>query len=155
MLQIALHRGSGLVSRLIRWQQRGEWSHASVILRNGSVIESREFIGVRQLPKLTAAKGEFIQVFNVECTDEQADAIEAFLTKQIGKRYDYPMVFGFVSRSTTEGHESGGKWFCSELAFAAFRAGEINLLARIEPFEVSPPHLAYSPLLMQAYTIQG
>ena len=155
MIQFALHRGSGIVSRLIRWQQRGDWSHASVILRNGSVIESREFIGVRQLPRLTAAKGEFIQVFNVECTDEQADAIEAFLTKQIGKRYDYPMVFGFVSRSAKEGRESGGKWYCSELAFAAFREADINLLARIEPWEVSPPHLSYSPLATPAYTIQG
>lgn len=155
MLQIALHRGSGIVSRLIRWQQRGEWSHASVILRSGAVIESREFIGVRQLPKLTAAKGEFIQVFNVECTDEQADAIEAFLTKQIGKRYDYPMVFGFVSRSTTEGHESGGKWFCSEVVFAAFLAGGIRLLERIEAFQVSPPILSYSPIPTPAYSIQG
>lgn len=155
MLQIALHRSSGIVSRLIRWQQRGEWSHASVVLRSGAVIESREFIGVRQLPRLTAAKGEFIQVFNVECTDEQADAIEAFLLKQIGKRYDYPMVFGFVSRSGTEGQQSGGKWFCSELAFAAFRFAGINLLARIEPWEVSPPHLSYSPLLTPAYTLQG
>lgn len=155
MLQIALHRGNGIVSRLIRWQQRGEWSHASVILRSGAVIESREFIGVRQLPKLTAAKGEFIQVFNVECTDEQADAIEAFLQKQVGKKYDYPMVFGFVSRSTKEGRDSEGKWFCSELAFDAFRAGGIHLLARIEPWEVSPPHLSYSPLATPAYSIQG
>lgn len=155
MLQIALHRGNGIVSRLIRWQQRGEWSHASVVLRSGAVIESREFIGVRQLPKLSAAKGEFIQVFNVECTDEQADKIEEFLKKQIGKKYDYPMVLGFLSRSDTEGHESGGKWFCSELAFAAFLQAGIHLLERIEAFEVSPPHLSYSPLLNPDYTIQG
>ena len=155
MLQIALHRGTGLISRLIQWQQRGEWSHASVILRSGAVIESREFIGVRQLPKLVAAKGELIHVFNVECTDEQADKIEAFLKAQIGKKYDYPMVFGFVSRSDTEGTASDGKWFCSEVAFAGFQAGGINLLARIEPFKVSPPHLSYSPLMQFDYAIQG
>lgn len=155
MLQIALHRGTGLISRLIQWQQRGEWSHASVVLRSGAMIESREFIGVRQLPKLTANKGEFIQVFQVECTDEQAEAVEAFLKAQIGKSYDWPMVFGFVSRSTVEGQQSGGKWFCSELAFAAFRAGDIHLLARIDPWEVSPPHLSYSTLLQPEYTLQG
>lgn len=155
MLHIALHRGSGIVSRLIRWQQRGEWSHASVILRSGAVIESREFIGVRQLPKLTAAKGELIQVFSVECTDEQADKIEEFLKAQIGKKYDYPMVLGFMSRSSREGQQSGGKWFCSELAFAAFLRNGIALLARIDPWAVSPPHLSYSPLLKFEYEIQG
>lgn len=155
MLQIALHRCTGIVSRLIRWQQRGEWSHASVILRSGAVIESREFIGVRQLPKLAPAKGEIIQVFNVECTDEQADAIESFLKSQVGKPYDWPMVFGFVSRSSKEGQESGGKWFCSELAFAAFQRGGIDLLARIDPWEVSPPHLSYSPLITSDYLIEG
>lgn len=146
-MQIALHHGSSLISRLIRWQQRGPWNHASMVFEDGTVIESREGKGVRKLPRLEPMKGERIQLFSFDHTPEQEDAMRAFAEAQVGKPYDWPMVFGFVSRSDTEGHESGGKWFCSELAFATPLHAGIRLLERIDPWEVSPPHLALSTLL--------
>lgn len=146
---LCLHRGQGVISRLIRWQQRGDWSHASLYFPDRGLIESREFKGVRALPLLEPAPGEVIELYTVQGLKRyQEERVFAFAQQQLGKRYDWPMVFGFVSRSPVEGHESGGKWFCSELAYAALRAAGVELLGNTQPWEVSPPLLHRAPALV-------
>lgn len=145
-MKIALHKGSGFISKAIAWQTRSEYTHASVVLRNGQVIESREFEGVRHMSGIDPK--ENVVLFEVETTDAQADKIESFLRDQIGKPYDYGMVARFISRRQASRSESG-KWFCSELAFAAFQQAGIDLLKRIEPWAVSPALLSQSPLLLE------
>lgn len=54
------------------------------------------------------------------------------------------MVARFVTRRQAD-RESAGKWFCSELVFAAFQAAGIDLLARTEAWEVSPGLLLRIP----------
>jgi hypothetical protein len=150
---VCLHRGPGVIGRLIRWQTRADYSHASLLFPGRGVIESREFKGVRALPALAPAPGEVIDTFSVRglgCLQEQA--VFDFAQAQLGKRYDWPMVFGFVSRSPIEGHQSEGRWFCSELVYAAFRTAGIELLRGIEPWEVSPGLLSYSPRLERQHT---
>jgi hypothetical protein len=145
---VCLHRGVGLISELIRWHQRGAYSHASLWFPGRGVIESREFKGVRALPCLQPSSGEVIDLFAIDgITREQEEQLFAFAQRQLGKPYDWPMVWGFVSRSPVEGHESAGQWFCSELAFAAPAAAGIELLARIDAWEVSPPILRLAPRL--------
>lgn len=151
---IALHRGPGLIGTLIRWQTRSPYSHASIVLRQAAVIESREGIGVRWLSKLQPAAGEQIDLFAVELTIDQANKLEAFLLAQLGKRYDWSSVLRFVSRRQAS-RRSREVWFCSELVFAAFQHVGINLLARTEPWEVSPGLLSRSPLITPVRTTQG
>lgn len=145
---IALHRAPGLVGTLIRWQTRGEYSHASIVMPNGSVIESREGKGVRQLKHLAPVKGEVIDLFEVTpaLTADQHLQIAEFLRAQLGKPYDWTMVARFVSRRQ-ESRSTSGKWFCSELVYAALQQADINLFRATEPWEVSPGLLARSPLL--------
>lgn len=150
---VCLHRGPGVIGRLIRWQTRADYSHASLLFPGRGVIESREFKGVRALPELTPAPGEVIDACAVRgLTCDQEQKVFDFAQAQLGKRYDWPMVFGFVSRSPIEGHQSEGRWFCSELAFAAVRHAGVDLLRGIEPWEVSPGLLSYSPFLELQYT---
>jgi hypothetical protein len=146
---VCLHRGTSLVSRLIRWQNRSTYSHASLVLPTGEHIESREGKGVLWHEKFTLTNPtERVDWFAVNGLDGAAlDKLHAFLTSQKGKAYDWPMVFGFVSRSMTEGHESGGKWFCSELVFAALTESGLPPLARTHAWEVAPGLLARSTLL--------
>jgi uncharacterized protein YycO len=146
---VCLHRGTSLVSRLIRWQNRSDYSHASIVLPSGTHIESREGQGVLVHAKFTLTNPtEQVDWFAVNgLTATHVDALVDFITAQAGKAYDWPMVFGFISRSRVEGHESGGKWFCSELVFAALEAAGRPLLARTEAWEVAPGLLARSPYL--------
>lgn len=146
---VCLHRGSSLVSRLIRWQNRSDYSHASIVLPTGEHIESREGKGVLWHPKFTLTNPtEHVNWFAVDGIQaEHLDRLWQFLRDQRNKPYDWPMVFGFVSRSRTEGQESGGKWFCSELVFAALAAAGLPPLARTDAWEVAPGLLARSPRL--------
>jgi len=146
---VCLHRSPGLIGSLIRWQQRGNYSHASLFFPGRGYIESREFKGVRALSMMPKRASERVDVFSVAgLTPEQEEQVFAFAQRQLGKRYDWPMVFGFVSRSSVEGHESGGKWFCSELVFAAIAAAGIKLLRVTNAWEVSPGLLVRSPFLI-------
>lgn len=145
---VCLHRGDSLVSKLIRWQNRSDYSHASIVLPTGEHIESREGQGVLWHPKFTLTNPtEKVDWFVVNLTAGQVEDLWNFLKAQRGKPYDWPMVFGFVSRSRIEGHESEGKWFCSELVFAAMQAAGLALLARTDAWEVAPGLLARSPFL--------
>lgn len=151
-LIIGLHRGTGLVSKAIQWQTRSPYSHASVMCRNGCGIEAREGKGVR----ITAdwlkfkAPGEQVDLFVVDVTEAQANSIEAFLLEQVGKKYDWTMVARFITRRQ-ESRDSSGKWFCSELVFAAFQQAGVDLLRDTQPWEVSPGLLGKSPLLRLVY----
>lgn len=127
---------------MIRWQTRSEYSHASVRINDRQIIEAVEGQGVivSPLPSL-----ELADRFEVNTSMEQAIAIKQFLFAQVGKNYDYTMVARFLTRRQ-ETRKSTGKWFCSELAFAAFMHAGVALLARTEPWEASPGLLAKSPL---------
>ena len=146
-MQIGLHGGKSLISALIRWQTRSPYSHASITGEDGRVIEAREGRGVISSARLVPAKGETVELFRVDgLTAAQRQTIWDFAVDQIGKRYDYTMVARFLSRRQ-ESRKSRGRWFCSELVFAAFAQGGVNLLERTQPWEVSPGMLARSPLL--------
>lgn len=145
---VCLHRAPGLISTLIRWQTRSPWSHASLLFPGAGVIEAREFAGVRALPALDPKPGESIEVFAVRgLTPAQECAVFDFAQRQLGKPYDYTMVARFVSRRQ-ESRPSSGKWFCSELCYAALLHAGVPLLRCTEPWEVSPGLLARSPLLV-------
>lgn len=149
-VQIALHQGPGLIARLIRWQTRSDYSHASLVFDDGAVIEAREGYGVRCLDSLQQRPGETIELYEIEMNEDQAQEIYDFALAQVGKGYDWTMVARFVTRRQ-ESRSTTGKWFCSELVYAALQQGGITLLRRTEPWEVSPGLLGKSPLLKPVY----
>lgn len=153
-MKLNLHRGSSFVSKLILWQTRGQFSHASITLRDGRVVESREFIGVRVLPSLDPRVGETITTYEVPTTDRQAEEIERFLLSQVGKKYDYVSLIRFLDR-TPIAHWDKTKWFCSELAFEAFRTAGIVLLQNIKAWAVSPEILGLAPGMTFQRRIHG
>jgi uncharacterized protein YycO len=144
-MKIALFKGSGIIATLIRWQSRSSYAHAAVIDENGVVYEALT-TGVRsaQLWTTDHTRSDY-DLFEVETTPEQNDMMRSFLWRQLGKRYDFTMVLRFLTREQ-ETRNSTGKWFCSELVFAAFAYAGIKLFERTEPWEVSPGMLARTPL---------
>lgn len=149
-LRVCLHHGDSWVARAIRWQTRSHWNHASLLVGDVlyEALEGRGVINVRPLREVQAR--EEVKTFAVpHLTDEGAAKVVAFLERQIGKPYDLSMVARFVTRQQADRKESG-RWFCSELAFAALREGGVSLLCRVEPWAVSPGMLAYSPRLVAA-----
>lgn len=149
-LRVLLVRTPGIIGRLIRWQTRGPYVHAAIMNDRFEIIESRAGKGV-VVSQLKEWNGLNFDVFQVLPSDKQPGLYQPeegwrFALQQIGKDYDYTMVVRFITRQQ-EQRKSRGKWFCSELVFAALKQAGVNALSRTEPWEVSPNLLSKSPYL--------
>ena len=148
-LRFGIHRGVGLVSHLIQWQQRSDVSHVSIIDEDDMLIEAREWRGcvrARSLSQVQAESSSRFTVMYVEVPRSKYEAAMRFARAQLGKRYDYLSIIRFVTRHQCSRNDNG-KWFCSELAFVVAKEAGVTLLQLIEPWAVSPGLFHYSPLL--------
>lgn len=141
-MRILLFRGKGLISRLIRWQTRGGYSHAAILFADGVLVESMQFVGVRARTYDPAEGADEFEISDI--TASQIARVREFLTEHLGCGYDYWAIIRFIDRARMPDND---RWFCSELVFAALRLAGISLLLRIEDWAVSPGMLAVSPLL--------
>lgn len=140
--RVLLFRGRGLLSAVIRWQSRSRYSHAAILLPDGSIVESWPGRGVRVT---TLADWDGVERFRViGMTPEGWRRAIGFACGEIGCGYDWLGVLRFVSRRRMP---SNSLWFCSELVAAAVAEGGVKLVDRIPPSEVSPHALSLSPLL--------
>lgn len=140
-LQVCLHHGKSLLSGLIKWQTRGDYSHASLILPNDRHVEAREFKGVVAHREFTAPRGETADVFELPITEEQEQALDHFIRAELGCGYDWRAVFAFITRRTPA-KASARKWFCSEFVAACLGAAGIPLFRATHDWEISPAFLA-------------
>lgn len=142
--RIALFRGTGIVSWLIKTQTRSEYSHAALVLPNtlDHVIEAREFAGV-QTRVLTENDMRSVDYYAVpEMTDQEYDLVIQAAYAELGKPYDYWSVARFISKRPAR---ENGRWFCSELVHKLLADVGHRLLHRIPSAEVAPSWLSYSP----------
>ena len=144
-MKIGLYRHTGFISWAIKLQTRSEYSHVSLLFSDNVLIEAT-------WPKVRKVENPKPDLkcdwFDLLVTEDQERTMRCFCEAQIGKPYDLTMVLRFVTRQQ-ESRKSTGKWFCSELAFAAAQKAGINLLERIEPWAVSPELVSLSPLLVK------
>ena len=144
---IAAYKGRSLISKLIKWQTRGKYSHVAVMLSDNEIIEAwHSPARVRVIHSLSEGHkpGTPIDLFEVKTTPAQDKSIRHFLRSEVGKKYDFAGVARFLSRRSKD---NADKWFCSELAFSAFRSADIDLLKRIDAYQVDPVALSTSPKL--------
>ena len=142
---ICLHRGSGFIGSLIKWQTRGKYSHASILITPKEIVESREFKGVRMVDIYEKDKIDF---FHVQANPSQQEKILKFLESISTKKYDYRQVFRFITRMR-EAKGTQDKYFCSELVFDSLQQAGIDLFINTEGWEVSPHLISRSPILKQ------
>jgi uncharacterized protein YycO len=153
-MKILLYKGTSLISRLIRFQTRSVYSHAAVLLDDGTVYEAWQTGGVRRIatPFEGHSKGTEIDVYEIpELTQASQWAVKAFIKQHLGEKYDFSSVARFVSRRDT--NEDNGKWFCSELVLRAFEAAGYPLLHAVAGM-MSPRDVGISPLIRFLETIR-
>lgn len=140
---IRAYKGKSLIGLLIRWQTRSPYSH--IALQFGDmIVESHANTGV--VSRYVQAGDEVADVFSVEVTEDSYRRMLEWCLSHVGDKYDWLAILRFISRKRCW---SDVKWFCSELAYAAFQHVGINLLVRTEAWEVSPGMLVRSPLLQE------
>ena len=145
---IGLDRPTSHVGHVIAWFTWGAYSHAKMMFLSPCgrrlVIESRGDSGVIEREHDPAGRDALTEWFFADLPRPET-ALE-FALRQVGKRYDSPMWFRFLTR-TREGRIGSGRWFCSEIAYAVAIEGGLWLLRISEPWKISPSWLGASPLL--------
>lgn len=152
------HRGDPLCD-VIAALTRGQYTHAAV-LTNEATLEIHEAYAPRVRVR-TLAPGELagIDVFNVLMTPAQEGLALLYYGAHVGDDYAFldlarflPMFRKILGDDTAEG--AAHHCFCSMYVFQGLIAAGIVPLARIEPWEVSPNELSYSPLLAPAGALE-
>lgn len=145
VLRVALFSGGDPIAWVVRWQTRSPYSHAAFVMPCGKrVIESYPGTGVR-IRHLKPEDWAKIDLYAIEgLTPDLSRQALAFCERERGKPYDWRSVLRFVSRTPAR---ENGRWFCSELVFAALAHVNIRLLARVEAHNVSPGMLGLSHCL--------
>lgn len=157
-MEIALYRGVSRTSRLIRWWTRSEYSHAALILDDGRIVEAwhKPLLtggAVRVIMDLSDGHtpNTPVDIFDLTgLTYQQAAVAKSFALLQLGKKYDWGAILGFITRTQSTGNQD--KWDCSELIYAALSAAGYQLLDYMNPCEASPGDLARSPKTIKSDT---
>ena len=137
----------GPVSGLIRFFTWSDFSHVDAVLPDGTLLGARAGgVKIRPADYLGSAK---TARFHVDLTPEQEAAAWAFLRNQIGKRYDFTAIIGFLFRRDWQ---RDGAWFCSELIAAACALAAKFPLVRETKGRVTPRDLLISPWVLPDVT---
>ena len=130
-------------SLLIRKLTFSKWSHVAVV--DGDTVIEAVWPKVRRIPlsQFIAAhkEYEFAEIY----VDDEAASL-AFAVVQIGKRYDWRALFGFLT--PTRDWERPEQWDCAELVAAVVNAGRKLKLFRSH-FRVAPQllYIVSSPIV--------
>ena len=79
-----------------------------------------------------------------EMTDEERENVVKFCLSQVGRKYDF---IGLASFLLYKALQKDGDWFCSELAYIAYKREGHRLQRRIKQDFMSPRDSYISPIL--------
>ncbi len=119
-----------IYDELIAWYTRSDYVHAEFAypLDNPDPeqwLGAQPKGGVRIRPKDYLPNAKY-DLFNVNVTSKQYNAIHLFLRQQLYKKYDWKAIVNMgVFRHDVS---SPDRWFCSELVYAGFGVAQVYLL---------------------------
>jgi len=150
---IAAYKGKSLLSIFIKFFTWSKYSHVSVLFENGNEYEAWQKGGVQIVPifGMNHKKGTVIDLYKLKTTDEEEQKAELFALSQLGKKYDYWAILGFMIRKNI--HEKKAL-VCSEYVFSICLSIGKVLLNNLKAYQVSPRDITTSPLLTFHKTIK-
>lgn len=124
------------LSRAIGWFSAGHLSHVDVVMPNGGLLGARSDhyrsragdtslevpAGVRIRPANYVGHPKTVVRFSIAATTDQEKTFYDFLSRQIGRPYDYEAILGFVFNRDWRETDS---WICSELVMAALEKAKL------------------------------
>lgn len=137
-IQVQFSTQSTIPSAIIRWRDWSDYSHVELIMPDGKLLGAN-LDGVKLRDPYKVAKRLILEI---EVTEEQANRIYLNAMMQIGKKYDWAGIFGFVA---SRNWQETDKWFCSELIAWLFLKAGIKLLRTDDIHRISPHLLSLSP----------
>ena len=129
-------------SNFIRWFTWSKYSHVGLLFSDDKIVDTtlRKGVSEKTLEHyLTRYKN--VKICEVPNVDEAK--VKEFAYSQIGKKYDWTAIVGFVARRDWTKEDN---WFCSELVAVALHKGGVTVI-RKEASRVTPEDILNSPLL--------
>jgi hypothetical protein len=163
MIIICQYRGKSPISLLIKAKTWSSISHSAIarvpdsfpalcpedrldVLTHCPIVEAwRGKVQLAHGIETLHTPGTHTSIYAVSRIGFDPAACWDFALAQVGARYDYRGVLGFVSRR--DGAQHPDKWFCTEHVFTSVAEGGVELLARIPAHRVNPGMLDISPLM--------
>jgi hypothetical protein len=145
MITLQFIGGDDLSSRLIGWFSSGHLSHVDAVMPDGSLVGARSDhvgdapTGVQKRPASYVADAERRVRFKIPTTQEKEARFYAFINSQIGKKYDYRAILGFVFARDWRERDS---WICSELVSAALENAAVVPPLYLAANKITPVSLA-------------
>jgi uncharacterized protein YycO len=135
------------ISWAIRRRTWGKFSHVQIIVNVGETISvvSADSNGVFCRDVTEEEWGNYAILTCPEITEEERKNVVNFCLSQIGKPYDF---VGLASFLLYKEMQSDNRWFCSEIAYIAYKQAGIRLQRRVKQDFISPRDLYISPSLM-------
>ncbi|MEH7209917.1 YiiX/YebB-like N1pC/P60 family cysteine hydrolase [Priestia megaterium] len=130
---IVFVQGRGILARLIRFFDKGTFSHCAIAVSDNKIIEAQYFAKVRIDP-FDPTEYNYYEIIDLGLTKEQRNRIVGSSLKRLGKRYDYGQIVWYVLKDVF--HLKGDNRFnnpnnliCSELAYIVLEeSGVMHML---------------------------
>ena len=131
-MKIHFYKWTWLISRLIQWRTRSIYSHVAIEI-DDHIYEAHASHGV---VRSKYWHDQFVRRDTIELHAwiDEKHAIIDFLEEQLGKAYDYHLIWSIVLN--TQGNDRS-KWICSELVQKALeKAGILSQAKPYTPWEL-------------------
>jgi hypothetical protein len=130
-----------VAAKFIRWWTTSDFNHVAFCCGDDSVIEAVGGLGVVRRPIAIYARHKYLVLRSAEPMEEaQKEAMLAHAVSQLGKKYDFRGIVGFVWHRNLHNPQ---KWFCSELGRSICERGDLHPVA-IVPEGLTAPQLIVS-----------
>lgn len=134
---VAFYKGKGLVSNIIKFWTRSNYSHCELVFNNGASYSADTKMPMHTRFSTQTMLSEEWDFINLQITCDDEREIEDFCLEELGCSYDWKGIL--LSQFINFGYHSKTKWFCSEVCVGALQ--HIGLFPGIKPNRVSPGKL--------------
>jgi len=145
MIYILNYKGKSFISRCIQAITWSPYSHTAIANEIGETIEAWHIGGVLRAknPWYNHTPGTIISVYGYDKDDAWS-----VVSAEIGKKYDFRALLGFMPGLRLFWKDDPDKWFCSHLvAYGCLLAGKSLFSSQTPLYKISPGMIDTSPSL--------
>lgn len=123
-------KNNGIFSNIIRYFDKGRFSHVCIATSDSHVIEAQYGTKARIIP-FYYGQDEYV-VIDLNLSKEETDKVVGIALTMTGKWYDYPQIIGFAIKKifglkSKNLFNNPNNWICSELVYHMLVSiGKIN-----------------------------
>jgi uncharacterized protein YycO len=156
LADIILVRGTGPISKTIRYVTHSPYSHAAIYV-GGGVVEA-DWYGVQFSNIDYKYKDKAFDVFRLRKSYyTERKKIVDYAMSQMGKKYDYLGLYGilrsYIKHKDDNPYDSKDHYWCSELVADAYLKGGYHLSKDKETHLISPGDIGLCGLLYRVKPI--